>query len=100
MHFTLLGALQGDAIRKRLSSFQRQSYIPVILAVQDSKVLQTTQALTTTEYQVRCLLKRRVETGEDLWPVPQPPGSSSPAYGYPPTANRWHLFLTGFYGSA
>ena len=32
--------------------------------------------------------KRRVETGEDLWPVPQPPGSSSPAYGYPPTANR------------
>ena len=50
MRFTLLGALQEDAIRKRLSSFQRQSYIPVILAVQDSKVLQTTQALTTTEY--------------------------------------------------
>ena len=50
MRFTPLGALQGDAIRKRLSSFQRQSYIPVILAVQDSKVLQTTQALTTTEY--------------------------------------------------
>ena len=52
MRFTLLGALQGDALRKRLSSFQRQSYIPVILAVQDSKVhvLQTTQALTTTEY--------------------------------------------------
>ena len=45
MRFTLLGALQWDAIRKRLSSFQRQSYIPVILAVQDSKVLQTTQAL-------------------------------------------------------
>ena len=43
MRFTLLGALQGDAIRKRL-------YIPVILAVQDSKVLQTTQALTTNEY--------------------------------------------------
>ena len=50
MRFTLLGALQGDAIQKRLSSFQRQSYIPVILTVQDSKVLQTTQALTTTEY--------------------------------------------------
>ena len=30
MRFTLRGALQGDAIRK---SFQRQSYIPVILAV-------------------------------------------------------------------
>ena len=58
MRFTLLGALQGDVIRKRLSSFQRQSYIPVILAVQDSKVLQTTQALTTTEYQVRCLIKK------------------------------------------
>ena len=36
--------------------------------------------------------KRRVQTGEDLWPVPQPPGSSFLAYGYPPTANRCHLF--------
>ena len=28
----------------------------------------------------------------DTWGVPQPPGSFSPAYGTPPTANRWHFY--------
>ena len=38
--------------------------------------------------------KRRVETPGDPWGVPQPPGPSSPAYGTPPTANRWFLPLS------
>ena len=38
--------------------------------------------------------KRRVETPGDPWCVPQPPGPSSPAYGMPPTANRWFLPLS------
>ena len=38
--------------------------------------------------------KRRVETLGDPWGVPQPPGPSSPAYGTPPTANRWFLQLS------
>ena len=38
--------------------------------------------------------KRRVETPGDPWDVPQPPGPSSPAYGTPPTANRWFLPLS------
>ena len=32
----------------------------------------------------------------DPWSVPQPPGPSFPAYGYPPTANRWHLYSVRF----
>ena len=38
--------------------------------------------------------KRRVETPGDPWGVLQPPGPSSPAYGTPPTANRWFLPLS------
>ena len=38
--------------------------------------------------------KKRVETPGDPWGVPQPPGPSSPAYGTPPTANRWFLPLS------
>ena len=38
--------------------------------------------------------KRRVETPGDPWGVSQPPGPSSPAYGTPPTANRWFLPLS------
>ena len=38
--------------------------------------------------------KRRAETPGDPWGVPQPPGPSSPAYGTPPTANRWFLPLS------
>ena len=38
--------------------------------------------------------KRRVETPGDPWGVPQPPGPFSPAYGTPPTANRWFLPLS------
>ena len=38
--------------------------------------------------------KRRVETPGDPWGVPQPPEPSSPAYGTPPTANRWFLPLS------
>ena len=38
--------------------------------------------------------KRRVGTPGDPWGVPQPPGPSSPAYGTPPTANRWFLPLS------
>ena len=38
--------------------------------------------------------KRRVETPGDPWGVPQPLGPSSPAYGTPPTANRWFLPLS------
>ena len=42
MRVTHLGALQGDAMWKRISSFQRQSYIPIILAMHDFKVFQIT----------------------------------------------------------
>ena len=41
--------------------------------------------------------KRRVETPGDPWGALQPPGSSSPAYGTPSTANRGHLYWPGFY---
>ena len=37
--------------------------------------------------------KRCVETPGDPWDVSQPPGSFHPAYGAPPTANRWYLHL-------
>ena len=33
--------------------------------------------------------KRCVETPGDPWDASQPPGSFHPAYGMPPTANRW-----------
>ena len=33
--------------------------------------------------------KRFVETPGDPWDASQPPGSFHPAYGMPPTANRW-----------
>ena len=33
--------------------------------------------------------KRCVETPGDPWDASQPPGSLHPAYGMPPTANRW-----------
>ena len=42
MRFTLHGALQEDAMWKRISSFQRQSYIPIKLAVHNFKVIQIT----------------------------------------------------------
>ena len=37
--------------------------------------------------------KRCVETSGDPWDISQPPGSSLPAYGTPPTANGWYLHL-------
>ena len=37
--------------------------------------------------------KRCVETSGDPWDISQPPGSSLPVYGTPPTANGWYLHL-------
>ena len=37
--------------------------------------------------------KGRVETSGDPWDVSQPPGSLQPAYGSPPTADKWYLHL-------
>ena len=37
--------------------------------------------------------KRCVETSGDLWDTSQPPGSSLPVYGTPPTANGWYFHL-------
>ena len=35
--------------------------------------------------------KRCVETSGGPWDISQPPGSSLPVYGTPPTANGWYL---------